>query len=90
MIEIDAKKDYTLEEVIKNGLIPWVRSYPTLYNMVTEYIEGVRVPIKVTTDSKIRTTSIWRPWAKKIEKLFIKGEEISIFLNYHDISHRFI
>lgn len=90
MMSIDYQKDYTLDEVVKDNLIQWVRSYQTLYNMVTDYDEKwKRKCQEVTNESKIKSISVGRLGAKKIEKMFINWKEISNFLNLHNIQHSF-
>jgi hypothetical protein len=85
---IELEKDYSLEEIVNDKLIPWVKTYATLYTRLYEFEENwKRVLAKETTKRKILAHWQWIPWCMRVFKLHIKGRELSKFLKLHNLPH---
>lgn len=89
-IRIDPNRDYTLKEVAEQELIPAVRGYQTVYQLVMNEIEAgkdsegksiiKRIPVTETTVEKIKAHSKTRPGSKISGKKHIRGSELLKFL----------
>lgn len=82
--QIDPNKLYSLSEIAKNGLIPNVRGYQTVYNYTVAKVEEdgkeKRVPVEVTSETGLKAISKTRPGSKISGKKYVKGEELIKFL----------
>lgn len=89
MRNIDPTKEYPLQEVIDLQLIPGIKGYAKLYNLVTtkktEEGKTVRSLVRKTTKQTIKPLNTKMAWNKISCKIKIKGEEIIKFLQIHNL-----
>lgn len=87
---IDLDKAYTLQEILKEGLVEGVRSYPTLYYMVTETVEtdeqflnqkhrkGIEKRVLRTDDKRLPAFVEKAPYNRN-GRYFVYGRDIVAF-----------
>ena len=86
-VKIDPVKKYTLKEIAELGLIPSVKGYASVYNLVTNMIPssanklGFKKEIaQTTTGTSIKAIHDGQPWNKISGKIKVRGSEIIKFL----------
>ena len=92
MTKIDPKKQYTINEVVDQRLIPGIEGYTGLYNLLTVKVPATtgklkhkRAPATETTKTTIKADESLKPWNKISSKIMVKGEEIIKFLKIHNL-----
>jgi len=88
--EIDPDREYTLEEIVEEDLVPIAGGYSGLYNRVTQKIDNPkkslgysRVPAKETTITTIKQCDNKRPWNSISQKITVSGSELIKFLEFN-------
>jgi len=90
MTKIDPNKEYSIEEVVEQGLIPGITGHTGLYNLLTHKVESgdgkkSRVHNKETTETTIKPVNTTKPWNKISGKIKVEGREIIKFLKVHNL-----
>ena len=87
--KIDPNKNYTIVEVLKQGLIPGVDKYSTLYSIitysVTEDSKRKRVFVNTTTASNIKIACNSKYYHTTKVGITIKGSAIIKFLKLNNL-----
>ena len=88
-MSIELNKMYTLDEVVKLGVIPNATSHSGMYNLVTEKkasnsnkLGWKRVLAEITTSTSIKAVHGGQPWNKISGKIRVEGKEIVKFLEF--------
>lgn len=87
--KINPGREYFLNEVLELELIPNIKSYSALYNLITEKEDDgwktTRTLVKETGQGKLYATHEGHPWSKINGKIKIKGEQIVVFLKINGL-----
>lgn len=87
MIVVDPNKEYSLNEIVEEGLIPGVNGYAKIYSLVTvDSADGKGKDLAPQTD-KYHLMPIHNkvPGTKINKKIHVSGVEIIRFLKLHDL-----
>jgi len=95
-LTVNPSKDYTLPEIVEAEFIPFVRSYPKAYSLVTQKEVDVAGKNKagytrvkrlqdVTTATTLKAKHIGDPTCKISGKIVVEGLEIIKFLKIHKL-----
>lgn len=92
MAKIDPKKEYSIQEVLDEKLIPGVTGHTAMYNLLTVKVPSdkgklkrKRLPATETTKTTIKADESHKPWNKISNKIMVKGSEIIKFLKIHNL-----
>jgi len=90
---IDALKSYSVQEILDEQFIPFLKSYSGIYSLVTEVIENTdkvsgRETKLVTTTTRYKIKSVGvnreKPWAQN-RKIRVEGGELIKFLKLNKL-----
>jgi len=84
MSTIIPDREYTLQEIINEGIIPCVETHPVIYNLITKKDKvGKRLPVIKTNKTQIKPIVYSRPGAKIVGQYKVLGNEILKFLQFN-------
>lgn len=89
MTKIDSKKMYSLTEIAEMQMIPGVRTYGVVYNLVSRVKEDTdgkeRLLNEETTKTCIKAEDTGKPWNKISGKIMVSGSELIKFLKLNNL-----
>jgi hypothetical protein len=79
------KERYSLYELADSKLIPGVDTYAVAYNLATTKVGEERVLNSETTNRGIKAEHDGKAWSKISGKIYVRGEDIKIFLKLNNL-----
>lgn len=89
---IDPNREYSINEIVRLQLIPGVKGYAKVYNLITRKeqkdISSTKIshtPVEETTRTSIKAEALKVPGNVISSKYFIRGAEIIKFLQLNNL-----